>query len=299
MVLKRSRSVDWNDLQYFAAAVAAGSRNAAARQLGIDHATVGRRIRRLEQRLGLELVDPSRVDLVLTEAGRQVLVLADSMGHAAFAVERLADRGPALSGSIRLTTTENFAARYLAARLVPFQQRHPGITLELVTTDRSLSLTRREADIALRFGRPVDQSLYIRKIGAIGSGLYGTPDCLAALARGRADWRFIAHDKSQPPLPEAAWLERFAAGREIVMRAASIGIRLEAAAQGLGVACLPHYAACRDSRLTCEAELGTVLTRPIWLLVHRDLRDIARIRALTDFLAGQIASDKVFLQEGR
>lgn len=141
----------WSDVHVFLSVAAHGSFTAAASDLAMDQTTIGRRIAALEAALGARLFIRGRSGLALTAAGEEVLDAAREMEAAALALDRrVSGRDRAAEGPVRVTTVETFGGRFVAPRLPALQARHPKIALTLVTSPRLLSLTQREADIAVR-----------------------------------------------------------------------------------------------------------------------------------------------------
>ncbi|HEY0834875.1 MAG TPA: LysR family transcriptional regulator, partial [Azospirillum sp.] len=199
-VQKRSADLDWEDLRVFVALARAGSLSAAARALKVGHATVGRRVAALEAALGRALFDRRADGYALTAEGAAVLELAAGMDERALAILRRAGQDAGLTGTVRLTATESLAERFLIPRLAAFRRRHPGIDLEVLSDPRSLSLAKREADVAVRLARPQAGELVTRRLAAIAYGVYAAPD-------GDAE-SWVGYDDSHAHLPEAQWLAR-------------------------------------------------------------------------------------------
>lgn len=276
---------DWSDLRIFLAVHRAGSLSAAARPLGIDASTAGRRLASLEQALGERLFDRVPEGLVPTAAGAEILDLALAMEEKALAVERaLGSREGGIAGTVRLTTVEILASRFLAPRVPPLLAAHPGLRLELLTASRVLDLPRREADLALRMGKPTEPGLAGRKLGSIAFALYGS-DREAPL---------FAFDESLAHLPESAWLEGFCRGREPILRSNSTAVLFEAVRAGAGNAVLPCWLG-DDAGLQRLIEPEELPSRELWLVVHPDSRRIPRIRAVADFLAERIEREEALL----
>jgi DNA-binding transcriptional LysR family regulator len=283
------RSPSWDDLQYLMEAVRHGSLSAGARALGVDHATIGRRIRRLEQVLGRAVLDRQRPGLALTAFGEAALAEAERMRDAAATVARLAEARPKLAGPVRITTTGMFATTYLTPALAQFRKQQPLIQIELVVDERSLSLARREADIALRLARPKDSGLVTRRVATLSYGFYATP---AYLKRAKKDgFDFVGFEENPPEIPEVGWLRQAAGDRPIAFRSNSRMALIEAVRAGLGIGILPHYAAKGLAPVALEGGPAN-MTRELWLLVHRDLKDAPRFRAVIDFLVERTARDR-------
>jgi DNA-binding transcriptional LysR family regulator len=278
---------DWADVRIFLSVHREGSFTAAARALRLDQTTVGRRIAALESALGARLLRRGRDGLTLTAAGVEALARAEQMEEAAQSLGRAVEqRDEQPEGKVRLTTLESLATWFLAPRLPRLQQRHPKLSLELHVGHRALSLTRREADLALRLTRPEQPGLVSRKVASLAWGLYGerrwlskqpTPGpALEGLAA-------IGFDEELSALPEARWLAATAA--QITLRTSSLPAMREACAAGAGLAVLPRWLGDQDPRLSRALDLP--VRRDLWLVVHAELRTAARVRAVADFVAAE------------
>ena len=286
--------LDWDDLRYFMALADGGSLAAAARRLKVEHATVARRIAALEEKLGAQLVDRRPRRYELTEAGRRVVAHARTMETEAFAIER-ALLGGAESRVVDLAVSAPpLLARLVARHLVKLRTDHPDIRLTLLGETRNVSLLRREADLALRLARPTDQSLIIRKVGALCYRLYGSAAYLTATRA--ADYSFIAFDESLDDLPQQIWLKEQMAkfqsdGRQIALRSNDLGTQAEAAAAGIGLAVLPHFIAGALG-LKSAGPRQLSFQRDIWLTYHRDLQKNPSVKAAAAFLTGCMPTEK-------
>jgi len=217
---------------------------------------------------------------VPTPEGRALLDAAAPMEEAALALLNRLDHAPGLAGPVRLTTTRPLADCFLVPRLGELASTHPGIDLEVLTGSRPFSLARREADLALRLGAPGDSVLKGRRVAVVGHGFYG-----AGRWRDHPQPPLVGFDSGSMAVPQAAWLERFAAGRRVAFRSDSWTAQAEAAAAGLGVALLPDYVAALHPSLE-RFVLGAAPPRTeLWLLLRPDLASTPRVRAVADFLA--------------
>lgn len=276
--------LDWEDLKHFAALAREGSLSAAARAIGVDHATVARRIAALETATGLKLVDRRARAYVLTDEGRRLAAIAARMEESAFAAERAVQASSLrIRGSVSISAPPSFANATIAPRLIDLKRRHPGILITLIGEKRSASLQRREADLALRLSRPTEPGLVARKIGSMGFGLYGAPDYLKTVPPHA--WAFIAYDSSMNDSPQQKWLLSLAGDNEIALRTSDLDNQVIAARSGLGVAVLPRFLGEVSAGLECRQIAPPSVAREIWLVVHRDLRRAPVIRAVMEFLA--------------
>lgn len=278
--------IDWQDLVHFASLARHGSLSGAARALGVDHATVGRRIAALERALGLRLIDRLPRSSPLTADGRAVAALVAGMEDSVEAIRRYA-RGAATSPAsvVRISAPPSVAARLIAPGVVAFHQSHPGITLSLHGATGTLALDRGEADIAVRMTRPEEADLLVRRIGVMRFGLYATP-AVAVLPPG--EWGFIGYDQALEHLTQQLWLRSLLAGRPIIFRASDVFGQLEAARAGLGVVALPKFLGDADPALVRLPASVPSPSRDLWLVTYPDLRRSPAIRSVMDFLSGLI-----------
>lgn len=281
--------MDWDHLRFVLAVADAGGLSQAGRALQVDPATIARRLDAVEAHLRCKLFHRSRRGLEPTAAGDKLIALARRMDAEVRAMSlslSAEDRG--LSGSIVITATEAVAAGLVAPALPAFRRRHPGISVEIATDIRLFDLGRREADIALRLSRPLQGDLKLRRLGAVGYGLYAAPAYIEVRGLPQAADGFAGHDLIDWPvdytvIPQVPWLRAQARAADVVMRSNSASARAAAAAAGLGIALLPRLIADGDARLTrIEAAPPA---HDLWLVSHRDLAAVPRVRAMLDYLA--------------
>jgi DNA-binding transcriptional LysR family regulator len=278
---------DWDDLRILLAVARDGSFAAAARRLRVDQATVGRRLRALQDAAGVPLWERAPGRLALTAAGREAVRAAGAMDEAAAALARAVEAGlPAVEGTLRINATESLAAHVIAPRLPRLLERHPALDVELATANEVANLARREGDLSVRLARPTESGLAASKVGVLAFGLYAAPAYLRRRGlpaeprlRGHA---LLGYERALAARAEVlAWPDELE-GR-VVLRATGAGALLAAARAGLGVALLPCFLAEGAGGLArVRAE---VRTREIWLAVHGELRRSARVRAGLEFLA--------------
>jgi DNA-binding transcriptional LysR family regulator len=274
---------DWEDLHHFVTLAREGTLSAAARTLGVDHATVARRVAALEISTGLMLVDRRSRATTLTDDGKRIAAVAAPMEEAAFAVGRAAQAAkPSIDGEVTISAPPNFASSVIAPQLVRLRLQYPGIRIKLMGEKRRASLTRREADVALRLLRPVEAGLFVRKIGSFGFSLYGAPSYLEKTPPHA--FTFIGYDASMAESPQEVWLRTIIGEREVVLRTNDLETQIAAARAGLGVAALPHYLGDGDVGLQRHVVTQKPISRDVWLAVHRDLRQVPAVRAVMEFL---------------
>ena len=278
---------DWEDFRFFASLARAGSLSAAARELAVDHATVGRRVAALERALSLRLVDRLPRSSPLTEEGASLAALVGEMERVAHRIER---RGKALAASpaatVRISAPPAVAARLIAPHVAEFHRANPNIVLVLMGATQSAALDRGEADIALRLTRPTERSLLVRRVGVMRFALYATPE---RAAEQPERWAFIGYDAALDHVAQQVWLHAILAGRPIVFQASDLFGQVEAARAGLGAAVLPRFMGDNDEALRRLPVDLAPPTRDLWLTVYPDLARSPAIRAVIGFLTEVIS----------
>jgi DNA-binding transcriptional LysR family regulator len=277
--------MEWDDLRYLLAVGRHGTLSAAARCLNVNHSTVFRRIGLIEERLGVRLFERHRDGYTPTLAGEEAVALAERLeGDVDELERRLAGRDTRLTGAVRVTTTDTLLLGALAPVFADFRSAHPAIMLEVIVDNRFLSLSKRDADVAIRPSSTPPDTLVGRRVSAIATAVYGARAYLktAPPIDDLDAHAWIAPDDSLAELPSARWLRTRLKQAQIVFRTNTLMGMLAAARAGLGLAALPCLLgdAAGDLRrvLPPQGELATDL----WLLVHRDLRHVARVRAFLD-----------------
>ncbi|WXA86739.1 LysR family transcriptional regulator [Pendulispora rubella] len=280
-----------------------GSLAAGARALGVNHTTALRRVHAFERRLGVRLFERLPQGYVLTAPGEELMRTAQQMDEMATTVERrISGRDLRLTGSVRVTTTDSLAVSIVPGHLAAFRAKHPDVHLELTTSNAVLSLSKRDADVAIRpSGRPPENANLVgRRIAEIAFALYAAPSYLAEhRTRDLTRHLWIAPDDSLAQTAVAEWMASELPHAPVALRADSFVAMRTAAAAGLGVVALPCYLGDLEPRL--ERMRGPVanLTSELWLLTHEDLRGTARIRAFTEFMGTALTREHRALIQGR
>ena len=294
---KRTGALDWEDVRYFVALARRGTLSATARELRVNHATVARRVASLEGAVGRALFDRRANGYALTADGKALLDEARAMDEAALSVLRRLDAGTELNGLVRLAIGRVLAERFLMDRLRAFHARYPAIDLEVIGGSRVVSLARREADLALRYGSPKDSDLIGRRVATIGFGLYASPAYRNKIGADTAP-DFIGFDAESDFVAEAAWLGQEFGERRFSLRTSSQSTQAAAARAGFGIALLPRYLAAADPGLVPVSLANKLPEREVWLIIRRDLRNVPRVRALSDYLVEVFRRDRRLLRQG-
>ncbi|MBB5665322.1 DNA-binding transcriptional LysR family regulator [Rhizobium leguminosarum] len=282
--------MEWSDLKIFLAIARFGTLGAAARSLGLTQPTMGRRLRSLEASVGQTLFQRTTEGFVLTEEGAAVLAGAERIEEETLAMERiLAGGSRQLGGFLRLSSSDWFGVHVLSPVLAEFSQLHPKVVVELLTDSRLLSLPRREADLVFRIQPFTEAEIISRKLIHIKYGLYirrGAPHPRAFDGVGA---RLVTMDQAFGDMPDAGWLQRLLPRAEIVMRSNSRDVQATLCANGAGLAVLPRPLG--DSLAAIElVDLGEAPPgRDTWVGYHRDMKRLARLRALLDLVIERLA----------
>lgn len=291
-----SEPVSWDDQYAFLLVFEGGSLSAAARTLGQAQPTVRARIEALERKLGTVLFTRSSQGLMPTEAARALHAHARAMAHASDAFLRAASSPPgsAVSGTVRIAVSEFVGQEVLPPMLARLRARHPGLVLEVMAANSSADLTQQEADLALRMHPPSGEALVARKLGEVALGFFAHRDYLAARGVPAELADFASHDLIGPDrsasdrrLAEAALPAAVLA--RIVLRTDSHPGQLAAARAALGIAVVQRPVGLADPNLRPVLPDLVLARLPLWLVAHRDLLAVPRVRACFDHLAEEMA----------
>jgi DNA-binding transcriptional LysR family regulator len=284
---------DWDDLRYFLGVSERRSVSGAAKVLNVNHSTVLRRLASLEKKLGVRLFDRLPTGYVMTAAGEELRNELRGVKDRIEAAQRnLTGRDLALTGALHVTTTDTLLRGLLMPYLAEFRALHPGIQMQLVITNTFLTLTKREADIAIRPANEVPENLVGRRVGRIRTAIYASDGYLKQRPPKRrwAEYDWVAPGKGLSHLRQARWLKQHVPDERIAMRVDSLIGMVDAVRHGIGVGMLLCLLADDEKNLVRLAEPADALDTDLWILIHRDVRRVARIKALSGFLYKRLAS---------
>src|SRR5262245_42518538 len=280
-------TMDWDDVRVFLAVARHGSLRAAGRALGLSQPTIGRRLSSFEATFGgPTLFDRLPEGLRLNAAGDALMPAAEELEIAALALERRrAAASPALSGTVRVSVGE-WGGAFLASHLDQSSETGlpPTLTLELVESWETANLARRDADLALRHGVPEGGNLYVSKVGVIACAVYSRRDSgINEPLRGAA---WVTYPEEQSHVITARWVDQQlrSVGGSVVLRASTLPLRAAAVRAGVGVGLLPCFLGDADKALERITPPVPELGAEYWVIVHRDLRRAACVRAVIDWI---------------
>jgi DNA-binding transcriptional LysR family regulator len=272
--------INWNDLRYFLAIHRSGTLSAAARVLRVNQSTVSRRLAAAEAALGSQLFERAGSTLLPTDAGKSVVEYAERVERELLSLEEHiagADQRP--HGVVRITSVPTLINRLLIPRLPSLLQRCPGLRIEAIAEVRSIRLTQRETDIALRLLRPQAGSAICRRIGTLSYAVYAAED------KDASDLPWVTYEEGYAHLPQARWVARHRDSIKHIPITVSDGDSLLQAVQsGIGRGVLPTFVADRVPGLVRVSPGPPILQRDVWLVVHPELRKIARVSAVLNWL---------------
>jgi DNA-binding transcriptional LysR family regulator len=287
--------IDWDGIRVFLALARAGRVSTAARQLGVEHTTVSRRLAAIEEQLGAPLFYRTPAGYLLTPHGKKALASAETMERAAMAIAaRTRESAGKVVGIVRVAMLEELASEWLGPQLPTFRALHPGIDLQIVVGIRQLDLGRGEADLAVRNPRPRQLGLSASRLARSHFGLYASKKLVrgrrlrvtnAASLRGLPLCVYTAEHQA---LQEAPWFQPVLAAATVVLTSNSSRTLLAAARASHGVAVLPRLLADTQDDLMAVSE--DVAGHDLWLVTHPEFRRDPKVRATAEFLRAAAAN---------
>ncbi|MDE1993030.1 MAG: LysR family transcriptional regulator [Rhizobiaceae bacterium] len=290
MTEQKRTGLDWEDVRVFIALARHGSMSAAARALGINHVTVSRRIAALEEVLGERLVERRPDGYVLTPAGTRALGPANGMESSAAILSRGGGEGGP-GGLVRINAPPTLSQAFLVERLAALVVDLPALDIDVATDFRSVSLERRETDIAIRLARPQDGDVIAKHLITMEFGFFGSPSYCRAIAEG-GEPAFVGFDEANAYLPEAAWLTRSFPRSRMSFRSSGQISQAATARTGAGLALLPNFLGLSDPRLQrCELDVVPP-SREVWMVMRRQDRTDVSIRKVADYIENLFSAER-------
>jgi DNA-binding transcriptional LysR family regulator len=289
--------MDWGHIRVFLSVARTGQFLAAARRLNVDHATVSRRISALERDIGARLFDRRALGSVLTPAGDRLLIFAEQVETKIFQAQAEVRKSDVdVSGTVRIGVPDVFGTVFLSAQLGKLKARYPRLAIQVVPISRALSFSKREADVAIMIGRPKEGRLAVRKLVDYSLHFYASKTYLAKRGTpgNRSDLRqhsIVTYVQDLLVTDQLNFVPEFNETDMDRLECASAIAQISAVRSGAGIGILHDYAIQRDSLLQIILPSEAFL-RSYWLVTHLDIRDISRIRAVTDFIAAEVAAQR-------
>lgn len=294
--------LDWNDLRWFVAVADAGSFRKAATPTGLNHTTLSRRIRALEEELGLTLFERAPTGLTVTEAGEELRRSCTTLIEGVADLQRrLAGKDQRAAGRVSLTYAASVAPHVLDA-MGSFGKLYPDISIVHVNSEEFVDLGGRVADVAVRAVTSPNESLHGRRVGKIRWGVYGArsryPEVPDTFVPSEHDW--IGMGGRWAKAPPSVWLREHVPASHIRADVDDPQSVRELTAAGLGVGLLMALDGDRDPRLVhLGAWHGPSPPAYLWLLLHPDVGRARRVRVVADYLFDHLRGlDDVFVKDG-
>lgn len=282
------------EIQVFVKVVECGSLSAAAREMRRSPSSVSKLIQRMEQRLGLRLLQRSSRSVALTEEGRQIFEVGRRALEAVEEVSKLAsERAGQVRGKIRIYTLLTFAIYALAPHLAEFKARYPHLSIELILDPNMSNLVEHNIDVGIYVGVPPDSALISRTIAHTRWIICASPDYLrehgTPTAPEELRWHECLNITSRAewnrwPLQDEGYFQ--VSDRVISTNSGEMALTL--ARQGLGIVRLAHYHVAEDLR---SGRLVPLLEgysandiQPIALVYPSRDNMSPRVRAFCDFV---------------
>lgn len=297
----KAANLAWDDYRLIRAVAEARTLPGAAQRLGINHSTVFRRLKQIEDALGLPLFEKSRSGYSVTPCGEELVALAERLDSDISSVMlKLAGREIVPSGELRVATNDTLLVDLLTPLFSKFRQAFPDIRLDILIGNQPANLARRDADVAIRASDSPPETLVGRRAAHIAWALYtasSDPENSAGLGEhDHASRNWVSFGEQMGSFRLTKWAEANLPAERIVYKVNTVLGLAEAVEAGIGVGYLPCFIG--DARASLrrlsppKQEFGTDL----WLLTHPDLRNAPRIRAFLDFLAAEIAARRKFIE---
>jgi DNA-binding transcriptional LysR family regulator len=290
-------NIDWELIRTFLAVAEQGSVSAAARALGAAQPTLSRHIRELERQTQLSLFERSPQGLTLTEQGEGLVDAARHMGESADRFTRLASGLSAeLDGDLRISANETVGYYLLPPMLAAFRERHPGVAIELVITNRASSLSKREADLALRMFRPTQPDLVASRLPDLPLGFFAGRDYLDQHGTPQTLDELMAHSligfDQDPIFIETAAEMGISPGRDAFsLRTDHMPLHIALMRANAGIGATHLGIAKRYSELVRILPQAPLPNLEFWCVCHRDLRLNLRVQALMRFIREWFGED--------
>lgn len=285
---------NWDNIRIFLAVATKETQKDAGKSLGLDQATVGRRIKDFEETLGCKLFDRTSGGYVLNSAGQQLLNQAKNIENIIMTMERcVSARDKKPQGIIRLALPGGMAHHWLIPQLKPFFEKYPDIKIHFLNGPETVNLWKREADIAIRLVKPTQKDLFYKKIGDMKLSVYGSQNFLREVQNSKMtkssinEMPFIRLYDDAMSEPERLLLHQLGPIDQIICQAHAWTTVYHAVRHGIGIGILPSFYASQDKDLLRIPDLPETRS-PVWVVMHPDVKISGRVRALTHFL-GEIA----------
>ncbi|MCK4703977.1 MAG: LysR family transcriptional regulator [Gammaproteobacteria bacterium] len=287
--------MNWDDLRLFLAVARTGSISGAAKQLGVQHSTVSRRMRQLEEKLGTRLLERKTGRYELTQAGKNVMEASGRIEREVLAVDgALLGKDTQHVGPLKVAALNNMASSVLMPMFADFNKKWPQVELHIIVSNIDASLSQREADVAIRLTNTPTDTLIGNRIVTVASCIYGSKSYLEQLRKQGGEAKWIGVDCCGF---HKTWTKQLCHGQSHNFYSDDTQLTHSAIREGMGVSILPCFMGDSDPLLERYGEPDPAYNLGLWVLLHPDLKRTARVLAFRDHMT-QAINEKKDLFEG-
>ena len=289
---------DWDNLRSFLELARQGKLTNAGKRLSIEPTTVSRHINRLERELEVHLFNRSPKGYSLTDEGYKLLPYAEDIETKINSIyQSISGTDTVLTGTVRMAVPEGLGIGIISKHIKAFKEQHPAIELELLADTRSRSLSKREADIAITLARPTTGRLVAWKLGEYRLALYASQKYLNNSAeinslKDLASHPFISYIDDLIEFPQLKYMQDLLQDVNIIFRSNSLQAQYQAVIDGIGLALLHGFLVAEDRNLDVILPKKIFATREYWMVVHEDLHQLSRVKAVSSFFTDVIKKEQ-------
>ncbi|MEJ2452637.1 MAG: LysR family transcriptional regulator [Candidatus Thiodiazotropha sp.] len=279
-------NLNWDDLRVFLAVARCGAISSGARQLGLQHSTVSRRIQKLEQDLGVRLFDKVPSGYQLTSEGEDLQQAAGRMEREVLTVDgAMSGKDMSPSGPLRVTAIDNMASTVLMPMFTGFGRQYPEVTLHLMVSNSDLSLAQREADVAIRLTNTPPDTLIGKRVVTVSSAVYGSGHYIEQLKKAGEGPEWLGVECCNF---HRSWTKQACGDRPHRFYVDDTLLTQAALRQGMGISILPCFMGDPDPALVRYGSPEPAWDLGLWILLHPDLKRTARVLAFRDYMMAAI-----------
>ena len=290
--------LDWNNLRSFLELARQGKLTLTGKRLNIEPTTVGRHINKLEKDLDVQLFNRSPKGYTLNDEGYKLLAYAESIETKINSIyQSISGTDTELSGAVRIAVPEGLGVGIISKHIKSFKDKHPSIELELVADTRSRSLSKREADIAITLARPTSGRLVAWKLSDYRLALYASHEYVQTNNKINSikdinKHPFVSYIDDLIEFPQLKYMQDIFQDVNIIFRSSSLQAQHQAVKDGVGLALLHGFVAAPDPKLQVILPQEISVTREYWMVVHEDMSQLARVRAVSKFFTEAIKKEQ-------
>lgn len=281
---------NWDDLRIFLAVARTGSISGAAKQLGVQHSTISRRMRKMEQTLGARLVERKKAGYELTSAGENVKQAALRVETEVLGVDGVVlGKDSNLVGPLRVTAINNMASTVLMPMFSSFSQAYPRVDLHIVVSNIDSSLAQREADVAIRLTNSPTDTLIGKRMVTVASTIYGNRDYIQQIQEQQIEPKWVGVECCEF---HKSWTRHSRGEQGHNFYCDDTLLTLAALREGMGVSYLPCFMGDTEPLLARYREPDPSHNLGLWILLHPDLKRTARVLAFRDHMVSAVNETK-------